>query len=293
MRERISAEFLRQLTVDAVRAASEAGVVVMDLYQETTAVEVKLKADSTPRTKADKKADDVIRKSLLHTFIPLLSEEGRKVYYDERRDWNYFWLVDPLDGTKEFINTIGEFTINIALVEEGEAIVGVVLAPVAQRLYYAVRGEGAFCAERFRVGGAIKESLTWEVLQEQSVRLPLVEQERRSEGGELVVVLSRSHLSDKTREYLETLRAVYSEVREVECGSSLKMCMVAEGTADLYPRVNPTSEWDTAAGQAIVEMAGMEVVDFSHFGRLEYNKESLLNPPFVVRRRQLKIPKLA
>lgn len=293
MRERIELQFLQQLAVDAVQAASAAGALVMDLYQETTEIEVKLKADSTPRTKADKKADEIIRKSLLHTFIPILSEEGREVFYDERRDWDYFWLVDPLDGTKEFINTSGEFTINIALIEDGAAIVGVVLVPVAQKLYYAVRGEGAFCMERFRAGAERKGRYTWESLQAQSVRLPLVARESpAAENKELVVVLSRSHLAEKTRNYLEALRGVYPRIREVECGSSLKMCMVAEGTADLYPRVNPTSEWDTAAGQAIVEMAGMEVVDFSHFERLEYNKDSLLNPPFVVRRKQLKIPRL-
>lgn len=292
MRERIELQYLRELALDAVRAASEAGEMVMDLYQDTTEVEVKLRADSTPRTKADRRADEIIRGSLLHTFIPLLSEEGREVFYDERRDWNYFWLVDPLDGTREFINTSGEFTINIALIEDGAAVLGVVLAPVAQKLYYAVRGEGAYCVQRFRAGENMPGGLTWDGLQELSERLPLAARDAEPEKGELVVVLSRSHLAARTREYLEALRTEYPKLREAECGSSLKMCMVAEGTADMYPRVNPTSEWDTAAGQAIVEMAGMEVVDFSHFGRLEYNKESLQNPPFVVRRKQLKIPKL-
>lgn len=291
MRELIAIEQLRSLALDAVRAAAEAGLMVLDMYQETTQVEVKLKADSSPRTKADKQADDIIRKSLLHTFIPLLSEEGREVFYDERRDWDYFWLVDPLDGTKEFINTSGEFTINIALIGSGEAVVGVVFVPVAQKLYFAVRGEGAFRAEKFRAQD-VGDTLTWEELLQQSARLPLFQRDAEQVRRELIVVRSRSHMAEKTKEYVDMLAERYPNIKEIECGSSHKMCMVAEGTADLYPRVAPTSEWDTAAGQAVVEMAGMEVVDFSHFDRLEYNKESMENPPFVVRCKHLQIPKL-
>lgn len=292
MREQIEAKHLRLLAIDAVNAALEAGMVVMDLYQATTEIEVNLKADASPLTEADKKADEIIRDLLLHTFIPLLSEEGRVVNYGERRDWGYYWLVDPLDGTKEFIQTNGEFTINIALVGDGEPVIGVVFVPVDQKLYYAVRGEGAFCAEKI-CAGRIRGELTWEGLRARSKQLPLVDRDTDDPAQGLIVVGSRSHIASETEAYVDALREQYSDVKFIACGSSLKMCMVAEGTADLYPRVAPTSEWDTAAGQAVVEMAGMEVVDFAHFGRLEYNKESMINPPFVVRRKRLKIPKFS
>ena len=292
MKEQIDVEHLQWLTLDAIAAALSAGEVVMDLYQETAEVEVKLKADSTPRPEADRKADDCIRNSLLRTFIPLLSEEGREVYYDERRDWDYFWLVDPLDGTKEFINTSGEFTINIALIENVEAIVGVVFVPVQQKLYYAVRGAGSFCVEKFGVQTHL-EGVSWADLQKQSQRLPRVKRGPTEWQQEFVVTTSRSHLAERTREYVKKLSSMFPKIREVECGSSYKMCMVAEGTADLYPRVTATREWDTAAGQAVVEMADMEVVDFTHFGRLYYNKESMVNPSFVVRPKFLTIPKLS
>lgn len=247
---------------------------------------IQLKSDSTPLINADRAAHDKIQSQLNRTYIPTLSEEGRIIHYEERRNWDYFWLVDPLDGTKEFIRFNGEFTINIALIERRRPVIGVVLLPVSSTLYFAVRGKGAFKVEQFELTGP-REQCQFERLIERAQRLPLPQTERK-----FTVVISRSSHAPEIADYLAPLHADHPDLKIIKMGSSLKNCRVAEGLVDLYPRISETNEWDTAAGQAILEMAGMELVEMSSLEPLLYNKETLVNPPFVARRKGFVVPKL-
>jgi len=243
---------------DIARAAGEA---ILERYEGPIAVA--RKADRSPLTEADRAAHAVILEGLEAAFpgVPILSEEGRGIPYGERRRWERFWLVDPLDGTKEFIRRNGEFTVNIALVERGEPVAGVIYVPVRRVLYGGIRGQGAWREEA--PGEAV----------------PIRARVPDPEAG-LTVVVSRSHPSRETETYLAGLPVV----RRIPAGSSLKFCAVAEGRADLYPRLGPTMEWDTAAGQAVLEAAGGRVEDLE--GRpLRYNKPDLRNPHFVARGR--------
>jgi 3'(2'), 5'-bisphosphate nucleotidase len=241
------------------RVAVSAGDAVAKIYSRAAAPDVSYKADDSPLTAADLASHWVIVSGLqgLSPEFPVLSEEGAERPYESRQGWRRFWLVDPLDGTKEFIRRNGEFTVNIALIEDGVPVLGVVHAPVLGRTYSGVRGEGAWR----RDGDAAP------------VRIDAC----GTGDGELAVVASRSHPGPLLAGFLDRL----PEHRLVSMGSSLKLCLVAEGTADVYPRLGPTMEWDTAAAHAVVSAAGGEVLDFE--GRpLEYNKENLLNPHFIV-----------
>lgn len=280
----LSEEVLCKLLSEAVYAAQLAAVRILEVYRAGN-FQVNLKSDSTPLTVADSEAHDIIRTALFRTRIPMLSEEGRYIHYEERRDWDYFWLVDPLDGTKEFIKINGEFTVNIALIEKNRPVIGVVLVPVSSTLYFAVSGRGTYKIQPFDLSGS-REQCAFLTLSAQAQRLPLPDDSRR-----FTVMHSRSHLSPETADYIEQLRERHPDLDIITKGSSLKICMVAEGKADLYPRINPTSEWDTAAGQAVAEFAGMEIVDMVSHKPLVYNKESLINPPFVVRTPGLDIPR--
>ena len=243
--------------------AREAGDAILSVYNGPD-FDVEAKADDSPLTAADRASHRVIETGLgrLTPEIPLLSEEGRDIPYDERRHWDRFWLVDPLDGTKEFIKRNGEFTVNIALIEGGRPVWGVIVAPALETIYVGVVGHGAWMQR----GGGSRQPL--------QVRAP-------ASGQGHAVVKSRSHPSGELAEFLETIQVEDS----VPVGSSLKFCAVAEGRATLYPRFGPTMEWDTAAGQAIVEAAGGQVVLSSDTRQpLRYNKESLLNPFFIAGR---------
>ncbi len=254
----------RDIDIEIVKQiALAAGAAIMEIYDGDHAVEYK--DDSSPLTAADKAAHEVIAAGLQQAFpqIPLLSEEGKSIPYEERKNWKRFWLVDPLDGTKEFIKRNGEFTVNIALIEEQKPVIGVVYVPAQDRLYCGVVGDGAWLWENARLSGAGRTS---------SIRVREADPERAR-----VVVMSRSHPSPELEEYLKDI-----EVAEaLPVGSSLKFCVVAEGQADLYPRLGPTMEWDTAAGHAIVLAAGGRVETLEKTA-LKYNKEELLNPYFVV-----------
>lgn len=238
--------------------ARRAGAAIMEIYDGDHAVEIK--NDKSPLTAADKASHDIILAGLKEHFpgIPILSEEGRDIPYAERRHWQRFWLVDPLDGTKEFIKRNGEFTVNIALVEGNAPVLGVVYVPAQDRLYCGVAEEGAFV----RQGGGEPVPI--------GVRPP-------DPSAGLTVVMSRSHPSPELEVYLKNIHVAEA----LAVGSSLKLCAVAEGKADLYPRLGPTMEWDTGAGQAIVHAAGGKVVQMDG-SPLEYNKENLLNPYFIV-----------
>jgi 3'(2'), 5'-bisphosphate nucleotidase len=210
--------------------------------------------------------------------LPILSEEGRDILYAERKAWEHYWLVDPLDGTKEFIKRNGEFTVNIALMHRDRPVMGVILVPVKDILYFAAEGTGAF---RLSGTSALKSHLSFEELKGAAARLPL---KTTAEARTFTAIASRSHMSGETSSFLDELKTEHGGIEIVSAGSSLKFCLVAEGAADIYPRFAPTMEWDTAAGQAIVEQAGGSVLQYGTGEPLRYNKENLLNPWFIVRR---------
>jgi len=255
----------------AISAALRAGREIMEVYSkgELSSWE---KADNSPLTEADVRSHRVIVEGLKSFNFPILSEEGKDIPYVERREWEKFWLVDPLDGTKEFLKRNGEFTVNIALIKDKTPVLGVVYAPALDLLYYGFKG-GAFKVER-------ASTLSLEEIFTKGKSLPL----QGGSQGKLRVVASRSHLSEETEEFIEELKKG-KEVELVSVGSSLKLCYVAEGKADVYPRFAPTMEWDTAAGQAVVEASGGKVLDAKSLRPLTYNKESLLNPYFIALRK--------
>ena len=276
---------ITQLLQDAVYAALSASRKVRNIY-DSGDFGVNLKSDSTPLTKADKISDEEIREHLFHTHIPLISEEGRTVHYDERANWRLFWLVDPIDGTKEFIKELGEFTVNIALIEDRLPSIGVICLPSTETLYFAARDIGSYKIESGVLSNFTKyEDCSFEKLQRQAVRLPLPSEADRR----YTIVSSRSHLSPEMADYIEKVKIEHPDMLPpIPHGSSMKFCLVAEGFADLYPRITPTSEWDTAAGQAICEQAGYEVVSMASKKPLIYNTEKMINPAFIVRKRQSK-----
>jgi len=240
-----------------LQIAQKAGQRILDIYRRDFAVNEK--QDGSPLTEADRLSNEVILEGLhgLTPDVPILSEESAKAGYAQRKDWPRFWLVDPLDGTKEFINRNDEFTVNIALIEQHRPVLGVVHVPALDVTYYACVGRGAFR----RKGTAAPEKI----------------QVRRYGDGKPMIVASRSHAGDALKVFLDRV----GEHDLVSMGSSLKLCLVADGTADVYPRLGPTMEWDTAAAQSVVEVAGGRVVDRENTP-LRYNKENLLNPWFIV-----------
>ena len=259
----------QDLLKTAINASIQAGDAIMEVYASN--FEVEHKTDQSPLTLADKNSNTIIEKFLLKTNIPILSEEGAETPYSERKNWEYSWLVDPLDGTKEFVKRNGEFTVNIAMIHNGNPIMGVIYVPVKEDLYFAMEGLGSF---------KISQKTTIDNLDElisKSDKLP-IDYNRDS----YVVVGSRSHMSAETTAFFEQKKKEYAEVEVLAIGSSLKLCMVAEGKADAYPRYAPTMEWDTGAGHAIAKYAGFSVKQYNSYEDVIYNKEDLLNPWFLV-----------
>ncbi|MGH1338049.1 MAG: 3'(2'),5'-bisphosphate nucleotidase CysQ [Aureispira sp.] len=248
------------LTEELCALAHKAGAAILDIYENASAIEISKKDDDSPLTAADKASNEVICAGLeqLPLSYPIISEENKAVAYETRKNYDYYWLVDPLDGTKEFIKRNGEFTVNIALIHQGQAVLGIVYAPVLDEMYYASKGQGAFLQ---------KDNKT-ERLQAPSFR--------QTDNG-LNVVCSRSHLNEETQKFVDALDAP----NLVPKGSSLKFLLLATGAAHLYPRIAPTMEWDTAAAQAVLEEAGGKILQYGSDQALEYNKENLLNPSFV------------
>ncbi len=262
---------LTELLKLAIEASLDAGKAIMKIYTDPSQdFGIERKADNSPLTLADKSAHGVIMQYLESTGIPVLSEEGAHQPYEQRASWERFWLVDPLDGTKEFIKKNGEFTVNIALVENGSPIMGVVYLPAKDVLYYGDMEGGAF-----RTKDGVTE------------RLPLAS----AKHDDYVIVASRSHLSPETQAYIDEATKTYDNVTTVSSGSSIKICLVAEGTADAYPRFAPTMEWDTGAGDAVVRASGRiclqagtyEGLPFEDGKPLVYNKKDLHNPWFLVK----------
>lgn len=246
-----------------IEIARNAGEAIMEVYAREFDVEVK--DDKSPLTEADKKSNSVILDGLKAATptIPYISEETRQTPYDERKNWQRFWLIDPLDGTKEFIKRNGEFTVNIALIEEGIPVIGVVYAPAKDMMYVGVKGMGSF---------KIQDDLF--IMLKAGVNY-------RSKPR-VVVVASRSHLTSETVSFVQNLKNNNIEVDFLSSGSSLKFCMVADGKADVYPRFGPTMEWDTGAAHAVALYAGKNVINYDTARPLEYNKENMLNPWFIV-----------
>ena len=269
----------------AIDASIQAGQAILEVYRSDFSVEYK--TDSSPLTLADSRSHEAIVKHLSESDIPMLSEEGKNIPYAERKAWKQMWIVDPLDGTKEFIKRNGEFTVNIALVENHKAVLGVIFVPDKNVLFFAANGLGAY---------KLDKNSSPEVLESnQSNKNP---EERLNEILELAdrlpayhlplpvytIVGSRSHQTPELKAYIEEKRRELGDVEFIAAGSSQKFCVVAEGRADIYPRLGPTMEWDTAAGQAIAENAGAKVIRYDNRRPLTYNKEDLYNPYFIVQR---------
>ena len=265
----------------AIKVAIEAGEAILEIYEQD--FEVEFKADKSPLTAADKASHDIIVEALEKTPYPVLSEESAEVSYEERKNWKTYWLVDPLDGTKEFVKRNGEFTVNIALVEDGVPVLGVVYVPVEDTLYIG-SPEGALKIQECIEKDATKFFSTAEKISVSG-----------KPKGSLKVVASKSHCNDETIRFIEELEAEYGEAERISRGSSLKLCMIAEGAADIYPRIAPTMEWDTAAAHAVVSAAGGRVFEYTdsvtatayktvatHIKDVLYNKADLLNACFVV-----------
>ncbi len=257
----------------AIKSAILAGKEILGIYNDPSSdFSIEKKADNSPLTIADKASHKIIAAELEKTGIPVLSEEGNSIEYSERKNWNTFWLIDPLDGTKEFIKKNGDFTVNIALIENGAPTLGIIYVPVSETLYFGSKEDGAWKLE------LPADDCSLDQIKAIGQKLP---QDNTSDSYR--VVGSRSHMNSETEDYLNELRKQHSEIEIVSRGSSLKICMVAEGSANEYPRFGPTMEWDTAAGHAIANAAGKKLwlTDFSQ--ELQYNKENLLNPYFIVK----------
>lgn len=281
--------------IASVIAAIEAGTAILAVYHSSD-FEVEKKADKSPLTLADRRAHDAIMQHLSLFDIPILSEEGKNIPFDERKNWETFWLVDPLDGTKEFIKKNGEFTVNIAMISGSKPVAGTVFVPDKNILYFASHEIGAFKVDIDKIDGWLNSKLgdqtqlehlsdseIDEALSEligQSAKLPV----NGSTNQPYTIAGSRSHSTPELEAFVEEKRREHGEVEFISAGSSLKLCLVAEGRADIYPRTGPTMEWDTGAGQAVVECSGGKVYKYDTTEPLEYNKENLLNPWFVVTR---------
>ena len=278
------------LLIPAIAAALKAGDAILEVYG-TSDFGVEEKSDHSPLTLADSRSHNIIAFDLKEIGIPLLSEEGREIPFEERQSWPLLWIVDPLDGTKEFIKRNGEFTVNIALVKQQRPILGVIYVPVTGALYFAAEPAGAFFIDRAGMPGmpGMPESVdeggdaAWlDRLIASAEKLPLGGKYGPEAVRPYTIMGSRSHATPELSVFVEKMRERHGNVELISAGSSLKFCRVAEGAADIYPRMGPTMEWDTAAGQAIVEMAGGRVYDYRTRLPLGYNKPELTNPWFVV-----------
>ncbi len=248
----------KEINIEDIKSiAIKAGDIIMEIYKKDFSIDYK--DDKSPLTQADLKSNELICSELnrLYPNIPIMSEENKQIPYEERKDWEYYFCIDPIDGTKEFIKKNDEFTVNIALIKNNTPIMGVVYAPALNELYWA-DGINSY---------------------KNNEKLPLFINKNPKEN--LFVVASKSHLSVETQEFIDKLDS--KSIEQISKGSSLKLCMVAEGIADIYPRLAPTMEWDTAAADAVVRCAGKMTYQYENNKPMVYNKEDLLNPWFVVR----------
>ncbi len=256
---------LLDLSIGAAIKAGEKILEFTDLQDD-----IKIKHDNSPLTLADLESDRIINEYLESTKIPILSEESQKIDYSVRKNWSRFWLVDPLDGTKEFIQKIPEYSVNISLIENKIPVIGVVYIPAMQLLYYAGKDIGSFKVD-------LKITSMNDLRSRSVLMWPF-----RNKHTKPILMASRSHLSEETMLFIEKIKSVLGECDLISHGSSMKFCLIAEGKADIYPRFGPTMEWDTAASQAIVEYAGARILRIPDMLTMSYNKENLINPSFVV-----------
>jgi 3'(2'), 5'-bisphosphate nucleotidase len=269
-------EITESLISKALQTAFRAGNAIMEIYRQP--FDVEFKADNSPLTIADKTAHTIIAEGLSETGLPLLSEEGAQISFDIRKNWKHFWMVDPLDGTKEFIKKNGDFTVNIALISDRQTAFGVVYAPVPGFLYWGSKS-GSF---RLKVSRIELESFdNFNTIKTLAEQLPCV-----SRQESFLVLGSRSHMNIETESFISDLKITHPDLSFISRGSSLKFCTLAEGGADVYPRFGPTMEWDTAAGHAVARFAGCSVDQVENGLPVEYNKQSLLNPNFIARRKK-------
>lgn len=264
---------LNELLEIAIKASIKAGEQILEVYNND--FEVEFKGDNSPLTLADKKSHDVIAAYLSKTDYPVLSEEGKTITFKERKEWKAFWIVDPLDGTKEFIKRNGEFTVNIALIENNIPILGVIYIPVQESLYFANIHLGSY-----KINNIISTSDLNSLSEyfSKGEKLPL-----NNHNETFTIVGSKSHMTTETEEFIQELEKIHGKIEVMSKGSSLKICMVAEGKANIYPRFAPTMEWDVAAGHAIAKYAGKNIYIAKTNTELMYNTETLLNPWFIVK----------
>jgi 3'(2'), 5'-bisphosphate nucleotidase len=282
-------EFLSQSLLSLLITSYKAGEAILEVYNNQD-IEVHYKDDKSPLTIADMKSHKIIMNNLgghensqsgktPSIGLPVLSEEGSNSTYEERKDWSSFWLVDPLDGTKEFIKRNGEFTVNIALIEGNRPVLGVIYIPVKDLFYFGAEGIGSYKLTGSNYPHAPRTEKKLDTILEHCEKLPLNSEPPQDR---LMIIGSRSHGTEKLDEFVDKMKEKYKEVDLISAGSSLKFCLIAEGRADIYPRFGPTMEWDTAAGHAIVTNAGGMVVDMISNEPLVYNKKDLHNPWFSV-----------
>ncbi len=274
---------MKNLIPNLLTIASKAGNSILDVYNAP--IDVTYKDDRSPLTIADRRSHEIIARHLSEGpfgDFPFLSEEGKDIPYTERRSWEYFWLVDPLDGTKEFIKKNGEFTVNIALIHKDRPIVGIIYIPVKDTFYFAAEDLGAY---KLISRDILKSSISLDDILRKSHKLGI--NNSQSYQSNITIAGSRSHPSKELEEFIAILKKKFNKVEFISAGSSLKFCLVAEGLADIYPRFGPTMEWDTAAGQVIVEQANGKVLNRETEKPLTYNKENLLNSWFIAGREEL------
>ena len=282
-------KFFQECLALSLTAAKKAGEEILAVYQGD--FDVVYKADKSPLTVADERAHVTIKNHLSADplkQIPILSEEGKHTDYDQRKEWEYFWLIDPLDGTKEFIKQRGEFTVNIALIHKNRPVLGVVFVPARDFLYFAADGFGAYKLESSEIidqavndkSGQGDSSFLLDGIVDAAKRLPLDHPEDKS-VNKLLIVGSRSHPTKELEDFVLTLKEKHGDVQFIPAGSALKFGLIAEGSAHIYPRLGPTMEWDTGAGQCVVEQMGGAVLRFKEKKPLEYNKKNLRNPDFI------------
>jgi len=253
----------------AILASIAGGKEILEVYKTDFSVEYK--GDDSPLTLADQKANEAIVDILEPLNIPMISEENKNKTYDERKNWSQCWIIDPLDGTKEFVKKNGEFTVNIGLIKNQKPIFGVIYVPVTKELFIGLVEE------------KVSYKLIWDEQKDFEANFETAQKLKPTEAEKIRVVGSRSHMNEDTQNFIENLKTEQSkDVEIVSKGSSLKFCLVAEGLADVYPRFAPTMEWDTAAGHAICEAVGLQVIDQNTQKPMVYNRENLLNNHFLV-----------
>jgi 3'(2'), 5'-bisphosphate nucleotidase len=264
------------LLIAAINASIIAGEKILSIYNSDI-YNIKIKQDNSPITLADSEANNIIVSILEKTGLPIITEENKIISFEIRKNWEYYWLVDPLDGTKEFIKKNGEFTVNIALINKNEPLLGVIYVPVSDVLYFSeAKGKSYKLKNALKINNEIKND--FDNILKNSTQLPL-----NKLGKKFTIIGSRSHTHFMLEKIISQFKEKFGDIDIMTKGSSLKFCMMAEGIADYYPRYSPTMEWDTAAGHAIAAAAGCTITILDGFTPLKYNKFDLLNPGFMVK----------